>query len=51
MKRIIYFTIISTLLYGCNVENTNPEKSFNEVSNFIASQFDFFTNSSLASTT
>tara|TARA_B100001996_G_C18659891_1_gene592651 strand:- start:112 stop:597 length:486 start_codon:yes stop_codon:yes gene_type:complete len=47
MKRIIYFTIISTLLYGCNVENTNPEKSFNEVSNFIASQFDFFTNSSL----
>lgn len=45
MKRIIYFTLVSTLLYSCNVENSNQD--FEEVSNFIAGQFDFFTNSSL----
>ena len=47
MKKIIYTTIIFTLLCSCNVENTNQEKSFDEVSNFIANQFDFFNNSSL----
>ena len=47
MKRIIYLTLVSTLLYSCNVENSNQDQDFEEVSNFIASQFDFFTNSSL----
>lgn len=47
MKKIISFTIIATLIYSCNIEEPNPEKSFDEVSNFISNQFDFFTNSSL----
>ena len=47
MKRIIYFTLIAALLNSCNVEKPNPEKSLDEVKNFISSQFDFFTNSSL----
>ena len=47
MKRIIYFTLITSLLYSCNVQNPNPEKTLDEVSNFISSQFDFFANSSL----
>ena len=47
MKRIIYFTLITSLLYSCNVQNPNPEKALDEASSFISSQFDFFTNSSL----
>ena len=47
MKRIIYFTLITSLLYSCNVQNPDPEKTLDEVSSFISSQFDFFTNSSL----
>ena len=47
MKRIIYFTLITSLLYSCNVQNPNPEKTLDEASSFISSQFDFFTNSSL----
>ena len=47
MKRIIYFTLITSLFYSCNVQNPNPEKTLDEASNFISSQFDFFTNSSL----
>lgn len=47
MKRIIYFTLITSLLYSCNMQNPNPEKTLDEVSSFISSQFDFFKNSSL----
>ena len=39
MKKIISFTIIATLLYSCNIEEHNPKKSFDEVSNFISNQF------------
>ena len=48
MKYIISFFSICVLLSSCN--NTSPvdmEKATQEANDFIASQFDFFTESSL----
>ena len=48
MKKIYFFLPVILLFTNCNNNNlVDVEKAFAEAENFIATQFDFFTNSSL----
>mgnify|MGYP005721590641 CR=1 FL=1 len=47
MRKVIFILSLTTILFSCNVEKSSNASSSDEVKNFIQSQFDFFTNSSL----
>ena len=49
MKNFIFFTLLTFLIFGCSSKSVEIDKAqvTKEASEFISSQFDFFSNSSL----